>query len=67
MRLCRCHRAGADGGGHSARYWNLGRYNTESEIDYTLEVLPGIIGKLMELSPYEKELKALRMGNRGKG
>lgn len=47
--------------------FSLGRYNTEADIDYTLEVLPGIIGKLMELSPYEKELKALRMGNRGKG
>ena len=47
--------------------FSLGRYNTEEEIDYTLDVLPGIISKLVEMSPYDKELKALRMGNRGKG
>jgi cysteine desulfurase len=39
--------------------FSLGRYNTEAEIDQTLKVLPGIIGKLVEMSPYEKELKAL--------
>ena len=39
--------------------FSLGRYNTEAEIDYTLEVLPGIIEKLVEMSPYDKELKAL--------
>lgn len=38
--------------------FSLGRYNTEPEIDYTLEKLPGIISKLVEMSPYEKELKA---------
>lgn len=37
--------------------FSLGRYNTEQEIDYTLEVLPEIIGKLVEMSPYDKELK----------
>jgi cysteine desulfurase len=42
--------------------FSLGRYNTEAEIDYTLEVLPGIIGKLVEMSPYDKELMALRRG-----
>jgi cysteine desulfurase len=36
--------------------FSLGRYNTEAEIDRTLEVLPGIIQKLIELSPYDKEL-----------
>jgi cysteine desulfurase len=41
--------------------FSLGRYNTEDEIDRTLKVLPGIIGKLVELSPYEKELRALSM------
>ena len=39
--------------------FSLGRYNTEEEIDRTLEVLPGIINRLVEMSPYEKELKAL--------
>ncbi|HEV2884206.1 MAG TPA: cysteine desulfurase NifS [Pyrinomonadaceae bacterium] len=39
--------------------FSLGRYNTEQEIDRTLEVLPGIINKLVEMSPYQKELNAL--------
>ena len=39
--------------------FSLGRYNTEEEIDRTLEVLPGIIGRLVEMSPYDAELKAL--------
>ncbi|MGI8838799.1 MAG: aminotransferase class V-fold PLP-dependent enzyme, partial [Pyrinomonadaceae bacterium] len=39
--------------------FSLGRYNTEAEIDQTLKVLPEIIGKLVEMSPYDKELKAL--------
>ena len=33
--------------------FSLGRYNTESEIDDVLDLLPGIIGKLAEMSPYE--------------
>jgi cysteine desulfurase len=41
--------------------FSLGRYNTEEEVDYTLAVLPEIIGKLVEMSPYEKELKALKI------
>jgi cysteine desulfurase len=39
--------------------FSLGRYNTEEEIDYTLKVLPNVIGKLVEMSPYDEELKAL--------
>ncbi|MEK6283123.1 MAG: cysteine desulfurase NifS [Acidobacteriota bacterium] len=42
--------------------FSLGRYNTEAEIDHTLEVLPGIIEQLVEMSPYDKELKALYAG-----
>jgi cysteine desulfurase len=42
--------------------FSLGRFNTEAEIDYTLDVLPGIISKLVEMSPYDKELQALRRG-----
>ncbi|HLO01009.1 MAG TPA: cysteine desulfurase NifS [Pyrinomonadaceae bacterium] len=41
--------------------FSLGRYNTEEEIDYTLALLPDIISKLVEMSPYEKELAALKM------
>jgi cysteine desulfurase len=39
--------------------FSLGRYNTEQEIDYLLGILPGIIDRLVEMSPYDKELKAL--------
>jgi len=39
--------------------FSLGRYNTEEDIDHTLDVLPTIIDKLVEMSPYDKELKAL--------
>ena len=39
--------------------FSLGRYNTEDQIDKTLQLLPGIIEKLVEMSPYDKELKAL--------
>jgi len=38
--------------------FSVGRYNTEDEIERTLAVLPGIIAKLVEMSPYDKELKA---------
>jgi cysteine desulfurase len=44
--------------------FSLGRYNTEEEIDHTLNVLPEIIGKLVEMSPYDKELRALTMRQR---
>jgi cysteine desulfurase len=33
--------------------FSLGRYNTEEEIAYVLYVLPGIISRLTEMSPYE--------------
>jgi cysteine desulfurase len=38
--------------------FSLGRYNTEAEVDRTLEVLPGIIEKLLEMSPYERSQAA---------
>jgi cysteine desulfurase len=34
--------------------FSLGRYNTEGEIDYTLSILPAIVNRLVEMSPYEK-------------
>jgi cysteine desulfurase len=37
--------------------FSLGRYNTEREIDYTLEQLRSVIPRLIELSPYDEELK----------
>ncbi len=44
--------------------FSLGRYNTESEIDRTLELLPGIVNKLVEMSPYESELRELSAARR---
>jgi cysteine desulfurase len=40
--------------------FSLGRYNTDEEIDITLSVLPEIIAKLGEMSPYQEELARLR-------
>jgi len=39
--------------------FSLGRYNTEEEIDRTLAALPGIISRLVEMSPYDGELQAI--------
>jgi cysteine desulfurase len=44
--------------------FSLSRYNTEEDIDYTLKVLPDVIGRLVEMSPYGKEIRALSMGRR---
>jgi len=40
--------------------FSLGRYNTEADIDITLNVLPEIIAKLAAMSPYDHELSALK-------
>jgi cysteine desulfurase len=40
--------------------FSLGRYNTEADVDTTLSVLPEIIAKLAAMSPYDKELAALK-------
>jgi cysteine desulfurase len=40
--------------------FSIGRYNTEEEIETTLSVLPEIIAKLVEMSPYDKELQTLQ-------
>jgi cysteine desulfurase len=45
--------------------FSLGRYNTEDDIDQTLAVLPGIIDKLVEMSPYDKELKTFSADRAG--
>ncbi len=42
---------------HGSIAFSLGRENTESEVDFTLSVLPGIVQKLREMSPlYQKAL-----------
>lgn len=38
--------------------FSLGRYNTEADIETTLNVLPEIIAKLAAMSPYQEELEA---------
>lgn len=45
---------------HGSIRFSLSRFTTEEEIDYTLKVLPDVIFKLNNISPYQKELKALK-------
>ena len=40
--------------------FSLGRYNSEADVDTTLQVLPEIIAKLAAMSPYDKELSAMK-------
>ncbi len=40
---------------HGSIRFSLSRFTTEEEIDRVLEVLPGIIGRLREMSPFWKE------------
>jgi cysteine desulfurase len=37
---------------HGSLRFSLNAMNTEDEVDYVVEVLPGIVGRLRELSPY---------------
>lgn len=39
---------------HGSLRFTLGRWTRESDIDYVLKVLPGIVKKLREISPYKK-------------
>ena len=38
--------------------FSLGRYNTEREIEYVLDLLPGIVNRLAEMSPYERTVQS---------
>jgi cysteine desulfurase len=42
---------------HGSLRLSLGRYTKESDIDYTLKVLPAIIQRLREISPFKKSEK----------
>lgn len=45
---------------HGSIRWSLSRFTTEDDIDYVIEKLPGIIEKATSISPYQKELEALK-------
>ena len=45
---------------HGSIRFSLSRFNTESEIDYVIDVLPGVIEKIRNLSPYQDELEELK-------
>lgn len=45
---------------HGSIRWSLSRFTTEDEIDYVIEKLPDIIEKVTSISPYQKELQALK-------
>jgi len=40
---------------HGSVRFSLSRYNTEDEVDYTIEVMPQIVSKLRRLSPFVAE------------
>lgn len=50
---------------HGSTRFSLSRFTTEKEIDYVIEAMPGIIDKLVSISPYQKELKQLREFKKG--
>jgi cysteine desulfurase len=37
---------------HGSIRFSLSRYNTEEEVDYTIQIMPGIVNRLRELSPF---------------
>ena len=45
---------------HGSIRFSLSRFTTEEEIDYTISVLPDVIDKLRQISPFQKELKELK-------
>ena len=45
---------------HGSIRWSLSRFTTEEEIDYVIDKLPEIIEKVTSISPYQKELQALK-------
>jgi cysteine desulfurase len=40
---------------HGSIRFSLSRYNTEEEVDYTIEKMPEIVNRLRELSPFVAE------------
>lgn len=50
---------------HGSIRFSLSRFTTEKEIDYVLDVMPGIIDKLTKISPFQDELAQLKKLKRG--
>jgi len=42
---------------HGSLRLSLGKYNTKKDVDYVLKVLPGIVDKLREISPFKGRWK----------
>ncbi|MCX7803880.1 MAG: cysteine desulfurase NifS [Planctomycetota bacterium] len=49
---------------HGSIRFSFSRYNTEEDVDYVLQNLPGIIRKLRELSPFAAKGNAMPAGGR---
>lgn len=45
---------------HGSIRLSLSRFTTEKEVDYVIEKFPSIIEKVTSISPYQKELEALK-------
>lgn len=45
---------------HGSVRFSLSRFTTEAEIDYVLDKLPAAIEEIRKISPYQKELQALK-------
>lgn len=45
---------------HGSIRFSLSRFTTKEEIDYTIKVLPEVINKLNNISPFQKELNDLK-------
>jgi len=45
---------------HGSLRLTLGKDNTEEEIDYVIDILPGIIKKLRALSPFQGNWEGLK-------
>ncbi|HHT9121076.1 MAG TPA: cysteine desulfurase NifS [Candidatus Hypogeohydataceae bacterium YC41] len=46
---------------HGSIRFSISRYNTEEEIDYIIEHIPGVIRKLKDISPYSAEIEELEL------
>jgi cysteine desulfurase len=42
---------------HGSIRFSLSRYTTAEDIDYVLSVMPGVVERLLEISPYWDNMK----------